>query len=153
MGGRTKRVSEIVSGALPEFEAYFSPFEINGKLKEKIKILDKFENGDFSLVEEGLNELNVEPYEYILIGMPTYGNRPPKIFDEIMNRIENFANKKVAVFTTSRFTGDGTIDYMKSAIEAKGAEVVQTHNFKGLIKIRSKTGTNFAKEIQASISK
>jgi hypothetical protein len=76
-------------------------------------MLDKFENKDFAMIEADLNTLDGLDYEIIIIGMPTYGNFPPKIFDEIFSRMKNLIGKKVIVFNTARFTGGKTLKYMK----------------------------------------
>lgn len=147
MGGRTKEVAETIADALSNHEVNFASFELTGGKIEKLKELDKFENDDYSLFEDTLNSLNAEPYELILMGMPTYGNRPPVIFEEIMERLKNLDGKEVVVFSTSRITGDGTIEYMKEKVEEKGGMVINSHNFRGFFRIGKRSVQEFANQI------
>ena len=147
MGGRTKKVAETIADAVSNYEVRYAPFELTGGKIEKLKELDKFENDDYSLFEDTLNSLNVKPYDLILIGMPTYGNRPPVIFDEIMDRVKNLDGKKVVVFSTSRITGDGTIEYMEEEVEEKGGTVINSHNFRGFFRIGNTSVQEFANQI------
>jgi len=62
---------------------------IKGKLSERLKILERFNNGDYSIIENELNSLGTMEYDLILIGMPTHGNFPPKGFNEIIQRLIN----------------------------------------------------------------
>lgn len=149
MGGRTKKVAETIADALSNYEVNFAPFELTGGKIEKLKELDKFDNGDYTLFQDTLNSLNIEPYDLILMGMPTYGNRPPVIFDEIMDHMKNFKGKKVVVFSTSRITGDGTVEYMSSAVEEKGGTIMNSHNFRGFFRIGKKSVLEFANQISA----
>lgn len=148
MGGRTKKVAQTIVDALPQYDIAYLPFEFSGNLSEKLKIVEKFNNRDFSMMEDTLNSLDSEKYDIIFIGMPTYGNLPPKVFDEILERMKDIKDKKIIIFSTARFTGEGTVEYMKSKIEAKGAKVIYTQNFRGFFKISTKKVKHFAKKIR-----
>lgn len=147
MGGRTEKVAEIIGEALSDYEVDYIPFELTGGRIEKLKKYDSLTTGDFSIFEEKLNELNTGPYDLILMGMPTYGNLPPGVFDEIMNRIEGLEGKKVVVFCTARITGSGTLEYMKSEVEKKEGNVICSYNFRGFFRIGKKEVLEFARQI------
>ena len=147
MGGRTKKTAEAISSALTNYEVSYFPMELKGKLIEKIKQLDKFENNDFSAIETGLDNLDAAIYDLIIIGMPTYGDKPPKAFDEVIDRIKNFNGKRVIVFNTARFTGKKSLDYMKAKVEEKGAQVIDHARFRKLLWIGVKNAINFGKRI------
>ncbi|HUU77296.1 MAG TPA: hypothetical protein VMX55_03055, partial [candidate division Zixibacteria bacterium] len=76
MRGRTKRAAKAIASSLTNYEVSFLTIECKGNFIEKIKMLDKFEKNDFSTVEEELKALKVASYDLIVIGMPTYGDKP-----------------------------------------------------------------------------
>ena len=150
MGGRTKKISEAIAGTLTNYEVSFFPIELRGKLMEKIKMLDRFENNDYSAIETELNSLSAAEYELIMFGMPTYGNRPPKAFDEILTRLGNLNGKKAVVFNTSRFTGGKALDYMETKVKEAGAQVMDKKKFRGLFRLGVKKAINFGLKINES---
>ncbi len=147
MGGRTKKAAKAIASSMTKYEVDYFPVELTGRFIEKIKMFDKFENGDYSAIEPGLSSLDAKNYDLLLFGMPTYGNRPPKTFDEIINRMANLAGKKTIVFTTARFTGKGTLQYMKEEIETKNAQVINQKNFRRFFWLGKKKAIKFGKEI------
>ncbi|MFX1500876.1 MAG: flavodoxin family protein [Promethearchaeota archaeon] len=147
MGGRTKKTAEAIASSLSNYEVSYFPIELTGKFIEKIKKLDKFMNNDFSEIETELSTLNASEYELILIGMPTYGNFPPKVFDEILVRMENLSEKRVIVFNTARFTGGKALEYMKTKVEELGAHVIDQAKFRKVFWIGVKNAIKFGKEI------
>ncbi|MHA2391137.1 MAG: flavodoxin family protein [Promethearchaeota archaeon] len=147
MGGRTKKTGEAIASALTNFEVSFFPIELTGKLTEKIKIIDKFENKDFSAIQGDLNILDALEYDLIMFGMPTYGNFPPKVFDEILSKMKNLSGKKVVVFNTARFTGGKSLEYMKEKVEENGAHVIDHAKFRKLFWIGRKDAIKFGERI------
>ncbi|MFX1569571.1 MAG: flavodoxin family protein [Promethearchaeota archaeon] len=153
MGGRTKKTAEAIASALTNYEVDFFPVELSGKFIEKIKILDKFQNKDFSAIEKELNILDATTYDLIIFGMPTYGDFPPKAFDEIISRMGNLNGKKAIVFNTARFTGTKALKYMKVKVEEAGAEVIDQFKFRKLFWIGTKNAVNFGKQINETYEK
>ena len=147
MGGRTKKTAEAIATALTNYEVSYFPVELTGKFIEKLKILDKFENKDFSVIETELNSLNAASYDLIIIGMPTYGNKPPQVFDEIVARMGNLSGKRAIVFNTARFTGGKARDYMKAKVEEAGAQVIDKSKFRKVFWIGEKNAIKFGKRI------
>ncbi|MFW9999858.1 MAG: flavodoxin family protein [Candidatus Hodarchaeota archaeon] len=150
MGGRTKKTAEAIATALTKYEVSYFPIELKGKFIEKIKMLDKFENKDFSTIQNKLKNLDAQPYDLIFFGMPTYGNFPPKVFDEILVRMSNLNGKRVVVFNTARFTGGKALNYMKIKVEEAAAVVVEQSKFRKLFWIGTKNATKFGKRINES---
>jgi len=151
MGGRTKKGAEIIGSTLSEYNVSYVPFEFMGGKIEKLKKYDTLTNGDYAWFEEELKALDAEAFDLILIGMPTYGNVPPVIFDEILTHLENLEGQYVILFSTARITGDGTTEYMKSKIEENGGKVIETHNFRGLFRIGKKSVLEFTNQIISKI--
>jgi len=147
MGGRTKKTAEGIASALTNYEVSYFPIELTGKFIEKIKMLDKYQNKDFSTIDTELNNLDALPYDLILIGMPTYGNFPPKVFDEILIRMKNFSGKRVIVFNTARFTGSKSLDYMKKKVEELGAKVIDQAKFRKVFWIGVKNAIKFGEKV------
>ena len=149
MGGRTKKMAEAIASKLSNYEVAFFPFELKGSFVGKIKLLDKFENGDYSSLESDFSILDAEPYDLILIGMPTYGSEPPKTFYELTKRLNDLSGKRVVLFGTSRFRRGSHIQVMKEDIEAKDGEVIAQRNFRGLLMLGSKNALEFGALINA----
>ena len=143
MGGRTKRMAEAIASNLSNYEVIFFPFELKGSFIGKIQLLDEFENGDYSSFEGDFSILNAEPYDLILIGMPTYGSNPPKTFHELTKRMNNLHGKRVVLFGTSRFRRGSHLQVMKEDIEGKDGEVIEQRNFRGLLILGTKKALEF----------
>ena len=82
MGGRTRRAAKAIASSLTNYEVDFFGIECEGNFIERIKMLDKFEKDDFSLVEEGLSNLDAADYDLIVIA---HGVEPKeKILERVM---------------------------------------------------------------------
>jgi len=147
MGGRTKKTAKAIASALTTQEVSFFPIELKGKFTKKLKMLDKFENNDFSAIETELNILDATGYDLLIFGMPTYGDKPPKAFNEILKRLRNLYGKRVVVFNTARFTGRKTLEYMKIKVEEAGALVIDQKKFRKVFWIGVKDAIEFGKRI------
>jgi len=147
MSGRTKKTAEGIASALTNHDVSYFPVELTGKFIEKIKELDKFENDDYSAIEADFETLDALNYDLIIIGMPTYGKKPPKIFDEIINRMKNFDGKKAIVFNTARFSGGKSLDYMKAKVEGQGAQVIDQARFRKVLWIGVKNAIKFGNQL------
>ena len=147
MGGRTKKTAEAIGSVLTNYEVSYFPIELKGKFIEKIKMIDKYENKDFSDIEPQLNSLDAKETDLIIFGMPTYGGYPPKVFDEILARLGDLDGKKAVVFTTARFTGGKARDYMKAKVQEAGAHIIDQTKFRKLFWIGVKTALKFGKQI------
>lgn len=151
MGGRTKKTAEAIASVLTNYEVDFFPIELTGKFVEKIKMLDKFENDDFSVIEPELNTIDALPYDLLIFGMPTYGDKPPKAFDEVIARIGDLSGKKAVVFNTARFTGGKALEYMKTKVEEKRVQLIDQFKFRKLFWIGTKNAIKFGKKINESL--
>ncbi|MFX0101323.1 MAG: flavodoxin family protein [Candidatus Hodarchaeota archaeon] len=141
--GRTKRVAKIIGEALSEYNPSYFSVEIKGKFG----MMDALEKGDYSSIEDGLNSLQSMDFDTIIIGMPTWGNRPPKVFNEILARLPGIDGKRAFVFTTSIFSGGGTLKYMKEKVEEKGPDFISERKFRAAFWIRKANVVKFASEI------
>jgi hypothetical protein len=151
MSGRTKKTAKAIGSALLNHEVSYLELELTGKFVEKIKKLDKFENNDFSEIEKELSTLSSSNFGLIIIGMPTYGNFPPKVYNEIINRINNYDEMKFVVFNTARFTGGKCLDFMKEKVEEAGGEVIEQSKFRKLFWIGTKKAIQFGEKLKELI--
>ncbi len=147
MSGRTKKTAEAIASTLTNHEVSYLSIELTGKFIEKIKELDKFENNDYSAIETQFSGFNASGFDLIIIGMPTYGNFPPKVFGEILRRMGNLNGKNVVIFNTARFSGGKCLVYMKEKIEEAGGEVINQSKFRKLFWIGTKKAIQFGKQI------
>ncbi len=143
MGGRTKKIAEAIASTLINHEVSYFSLEITGKFSEKLKVLEKFRNNDFSLIEPQLNTLNPANYEMIIFGMPTHGGFPPVVFNEIIKRIGPLNGKKGIVFTTARMTGRKALNYMEAEVEKAGAQILDKSNFRVFFSLGIKKAIKF----------
>ena len=147
MGGRTKKTAKAIASSLTNYEVDFFPIEIVGKFIEKIKMLDRYEKGNYGEFEAKLNALDAKGYDLIVFGSPTYGSETPKTFLEVLKRMKNLSGKKAVVFATARFSGGKTVEYMKSKVEEAGAQVINKAKFRRLFYLGIRNSTKFGKEI------
>jgi len=150
MSGRTKKTAEAIASALTNHDVSYFPLELTGKFIEKIKKLDKFENDDFSEFGTELDSLDASSYDLVLIGMPTYGDKPPKAFEKILDKMKNLDGKRAIVFNTARFTGKKSLDYMKEKVEEVGAQVIDQARFRKVLWIGVKNAIKFGQQINES---
>ncbi len=147
MGGRTKKTALAIASELSKYEVTFVGIKLPGNFFQRIQVFDDFEKGKFDLIEDELNSLDAASYDLVFFGMPTYGNKPPGTFEEIMKRMKNFKGKQVIIFTTARFTGKGTLEYMKERIEKEGAQVTNQYNFRRFFWLGKRNAIKFGKKI------
>ncbi len=147
MGGRTKKMAETIAGELKNYEINYIPIELEGKFRDKMKVVQMFMRGDFTAIENELNQLGTQDYDLIIIGMPTHGGFPPKAFDEILKRLGDPSGKKAIMFSKARFSGEKSKNYMKQKMEEKGANVIAEAGFRGFFRLSSKSALKFVNQI------
>ncbi|NHJ03748.1 MAG: flavodoxin family protein [Candidatus Heimdallarchaeota archaeon] len=147
MGGRTKRAAKAIASVLSKYEVEFLPIECKGNFIERIKMLDKFEKNDFSVVEEELKALKTANYDLIVIGMPTYGDKPPNAFNEIMTRFGKLDGKRIATYTTARFSGKKALEFMNEKIESVGGNITHTTKITRPFYLGKRKASKFGLEI------
>ena len=150
MGGRTRRAAKAIASSLTNYEVDFFGIECKGNFIERIKMLDKFENNDFSVVEEGLSKLDAAGYDLIVFGMPTYGSKTPNALIELIKRMKNLDGKRVATYTTARFSGGKALKYMNEKIEAAGGKITNKTKITRPFYLGKRKASKFGKEINES---
>ncbi|MEJ2295876.1 MAG: hypothetical protein P8Y23_14060, partial [Candidatus Lokiarchaeota archaeon] len=99
-------MAEAIASSLTSHEVNFTRFELMGKISEKFKIRAKLDKGDYSMIQSELDSLASRVFDLLIIGMPTYGNLPPSVFNKIVEVLGNLTGKNAVVFNTARMTGN-----------------------------------------------
>jgi len=101
----------------------------------------------FFFHEEELKLLDAKDYELVIIGMPTYGDKPANAFNEIVRKVPNLSGKKTIIFTTARFSGGKALKYMKEKVQETGAQIVKEANFRRVFWLGKRKSTKFGLEL------
>ena len=147
LAAETKKTAKAIASSMTNYEVDFFPIEMEGKFIEKIKMLDRYEKGNFGEFDAEMNTLDAKDYDLVIFGMPTYGPETPKTFLEVLKRMKNLNGKKAIVFATARFSGGKTVEYMKTKVEETGAQVINKAKFRRMFYLGVKKSTTFGKEI------
>ena len=149
--GRTKKISEAIASSLINHDMDFIRFELMGKFSERFKMSGSIRMGDYSLIEKELNSLSSAEFDLVIIGMPTHGGPPPKIFNEIVVQMGDLNGKKAIVFNTARITGRSTTDLMAAKLTEAGANVIGKKRFRGLFRLGISDAVRFGNEIDQNL--
>jgi flavodoxin len=145
--GRTKRVAELLEKGLSDYNSVVFPIIYHGKVRQMSMNQQKIKNGDTTGFELRPEILDLTPYDLVCIGVPTYGNFPCPAFDAYLNQCKGIQGKDVIVFNSCRFSFTNTIKQMKSAVEAKGGNVVGELGVKGLFSLKTDGIQEFADKL------
>lgn len=145
--GRTKKVAEAIAGCLKDHDIRFIRFELMGSFSERFKRSGEIRRGDYSRIKDELNSLKGTIFDLLIIGMPTHGGPPPKVYEEIVDRLGDLNGKKAIVFNTARLTGSNTPNIMATKLEEVGAEVIDKQRFKGFFRLRAYDAIEFGNKI------
>lgn len=146
--GRTKKTAEVIGNTLTNYEVDYFPFELTGSFGMKVSMTTQHDKGDFSTIEKELLQLEEvdQDYNLVVFGMPTYGDRPPSAFYEIVKRVD-IKGKEVVIFDTCSITGVKTLELMKTTVEEAGAKIINQARFKGFFKPKLKKAAEFGQNI------
>jgi flavodoxin len=145
--GRTKKVAEAIASSLKGHDIRFIRFEVMGSFSERFKRSGEIRNGNFSRIQNELNSLEGISFDLLIIGMPTHGGPPPKVYEEIVDLLGDLNGKKAIVFNTARLTGSNTPNIMAAKLEEAGAEVIEKQRFKGFFRLRAYDAIEFGNKI------
>ena len=145
--GRTKKVAELLAAAITTFEVDVESITFPKGRKEfhYIEENKKVIQGDLSSFNYDDRIFDLNPYDLICIGVPTWGGRPAFFFNAYVDNCNNFNGKAVVVFNTCRIFSGSTIKRMKSAIEERGGNIIAQKTFKALFGMGEKKAKAFGK--------
>jgi len=151
MSGRTKAVAKSIAEGLSSSQVSIEEFKYTKKLKAFLSEQQEIFKGDLSSFNynETVNDLN--PYDVVFFGTPTYGGLPAAIFNGYLEHAQNIQGKSFIVFCTCRFRSGNIFEIMQAEIEKKGGTVVNRRAFKGFFKIKMVKVKNFADELNKEL--
>lgn len=80
---------------------------------------------------ERIENLDLEGYDYLIIGTPVHSELPPKIVVEFLNRLpEGNKNIKCMIYSTQGVNSAAAVDDMKRLLEKKGYEIIVQTSFR-----------------------
>ena len=151
--GNTKKIAKILEEKFKEKNTEVDLIEI-----EHVKKPGFFAAGKASMKQLELpiknNHFDIQKYDIIIIGSPTWGGRPSPFVKSFINKAENIKGKKVAIFGTGMSPidkRDQFIEMMKNNLQDAGVKTDENYlliNFKrGQIKDGEQNIDNFVKNI------
>jgi flavodoxin len=133
--GNTRQVAKILEEKLKEKNAEVELIEI-----EHVKRPGFFTAGRASMKQQELpiknTDFDMQKYDGIIVGTPTWAGRPSPFVKSFMNKAENIKGKKVAVFGTGMSPINSREQFkeiMKNNLEITGIKSVDNYlllNFK-----------------------
>ena len=135
MGGRTKKVAEQIASELNSSEVVIERLKYTKKLRNYISEEDTIKKGDLSNFKYNELILDLEPYDLIILGTPTYGSLPAVIFNGYLEIVKKIKGKTFILFNTCRLISIKAFRVLEAEIEKKGGKVVNKQVFKGFFKI------------------
>ncbi|KON28824.1 hypothetical protein AC481_00195 [miscellaneous Crenarchaeota group archaeon SMTZ-80] len=151
MTGRTKKVAENIAEGLNSLDVRIEEIKYAKKVRDLLKEKEEIMKGDLSNFNYDENIKDLEPYDLIFFGTPTYGARAPPVFDGYLEIANNVSGKRFIVFNTCRFIAGKILELIQAEIEKKGAEVVNKRIFKGFFRINMKKVRNFIDELNKEL--
>lgn len=150
--GRTKKIAEAIASSLKDHEVKFIRFELIGSFSERFKISGEIRTGNYFRIKEELISLKDASFDLLIIGMPTHGGPPPKVYEEIVDQLGDLNGKKAITFNTARITGSSTPDMMAAKLEDAGATIIEKKGFKGLFRLGTNKAVEFGNNINQMLS-
>jgi len=150
--GNTKQVAKILE------EKFKQKAEVDLIEIEHAKKPGFFKAGSAAMKQKELpiknTDFNMEKYDFLVVGSPTWGGSPSPFIKSFMNKAENIKGKKVAVFGTGMSPINKREQFnkiMKNNLENAGVKTVDNSLFinfkKGKIADGEQNIDNFIKTV------
>jgi len=153
MTGRTKRIAESIAEGLSSTDVHIERIEYTKKVRDLLNEKEDIKKGDLSNFIYAENIKDLESYDLIFFGTPTYGAQPPAVFEGYLEIAKNINGKSFVVFNTCRFIAGTILERMQAEIEKKGGRVVNKRIFKGFFRIKMTKVKNFVEELNQQLVK
>lgn len=147
MGGRTRKVAKKIANTLRSDSIDIEELKFHIKATKMLSIQEELIKGDLSGFSYDKKIEDLEPYDFIFLGTPTWGSQPAPVFYGFLEKVQNHVGKKFILFNTYRLISIKTFEKLEAKIESKGGKVVKKETFKGLFKIKMEKVENFSEEI------
>ena len=147
MGGRTRKVAKQIANNLKCDSIHVEELKYYTKATKMLSVQEEIVNGDLSGFTYDKKIEDLEPYDLILIGTPTWGSQPVPVFYGYLEKVQNYVGKKFILFNTCRFISIRIFEKLGAIIESKGGDVVKTQTFKGFFRIKMRKVEKFIEEM------
>lgn len=127
-GGKTKIVAETLAINLRCDICQIKDLKKRDGFKNRLSsTFDAFRENKTEIYPPNIN---LEEYDTVYIGTPTWANKPSPAIITLIDRCD-LRGKDIILFTTSSNSdGEGTLEKMEIKVLARGARVVQQFNLK-----------------------
>lgn len=151
--GNTKKIAKILEEKLKEKNNEIDLIEI-----EHVKKPGFFKAGKASVKQLELpiknTDFNMEKYDTIILGTPTWAGKPSPFIKSYLNKAENIKGKKIAIFGTGMSPinkRDQFIEIMRNNLENIGIKTDDNYLFlnfsRGQLKDGEQNIDNFIKNV------
>ena len=137
MGGRTRKVAERIASSLGSEDVDIEELKYHERATKMLSVQEDILKGDLSNFSYDKKIEDLEPYDFIFFGTPTWGSQPVPVFFGYIEKVQNINGKKFIIFNTCRMVAIKTLERMESKIQSKGGKVIKKETFKGLFKIKA----------------
>ena len=151
--GKTKKTAKAIGEALTNYQVDYFGFELTGFFGQKVGIIGQLEKGNYYALKEDLLKLEQmnQDYDLFVFGMPTYGNKPPGVFQEIINRVD-IHGKPVVYFGTCAGNGWVTMDQVTAALKEAGGDLIDQIRLQGFFKPKLDDAAKFGRSINETLT-
>jgi len=116
-----------------------------------LSVQEEIMKGDLSNFSYDKKIEDLELYDIIFFGTPTWGSQPVPVFYGYIEKVQNISGKRFILFNTYRMVAIKTLEKMEDKIESKSGNVVKKQTFKGLFRIRMSKVDNFINDINQEL--
>lgn len=109
---------------------YFSGTGNTKWIADRFKESFKSYNINIDLVSiESIEQVNIKPYNFIIIGFPVHAEVAPKIVDDFLNKLPKEDNRaRIIVYSTQGAKSAAAVSIISKKLEQKGYKVtIQSH--------------------------
>lgn len=127
-GGKTQRVAETLALNLRCDICQIKDLKDRDGFKNRFSsAIDAFRESKTEIYPP---TLNLEEYDTIYFGTPTWSNNPAPAINTIIDNCNLFGKDIVLFTTTNSSDGEGALQKMEDKVKARGARVVQQFTVK-----------------------
>ena len=151
MGGRTRKVAERIANSLNSDDVDIEELKYHERATKMLSVQEEIMKGDLSNFSYDKKIEDLELYDIIFFGTPTWGSQPTPVFYGYIEKVQNISGKRFILFNTYRMVAIKTLEKMEDKIESKSGNVVKKQTFKGLFRIRMSKVDNFINDINQEL--
>ncbi|MFK4786092.1 4Fe-4S binding protein [Fusobacterium sp. MFO224] len=122
---------------------YFSPTHTTKTVVQNIALGTKLEikDNDLTFINEDLEDCNFSQKDLVIVGLPVYGGRTPKVIRKVLNKLRGEETPIVLVATYGNRHYDDALIEMKDIFVQNGFKVIAAGAFLGEHSFTKKVAT------------